>query len=285
MANRRGTHALMTKVRQAEKQLERNELPEKPFEPWELRLTLGAGERPGDLVARLDGAVAERGAFRLGPFELDLRPGERLAVTGPNGSGKSTLLGLLLGTVPLAAGRAHARARTRLGSLEQARETYAGDERARRPLPRAHGPDRRGRAHAAGEVRPRRRPHRPRRRLALARRAHPRPARRAPGARRQRASSSTSRRTTSTWRRSSSSSRPSPATTGTLVVVSHDRRFLERVAPTRELRSACRACWQIVTSDKTSARLPGRSWPSPRGRRRRPAATSVARSTASRRRA
>jgi ATPase subunit of ABC transporter with duplicated ATPase domains len=127
MADRRGTHALMTKVRQAERLLDRNELPEKPFEPWELRLSLAAGERTGDLVVRLEGAVAERGSFRLGPVDVDLRPGERLAITGRNGSGKSTLLGLLLGTVPLVAGARAIGRRTRIGSLEQARTAYDGD--------------------------------------------------------------------------------------------------------------------------------------------------------------
>ena len=47
MADRRGTHALMTKVRQAERLLDRNELPEKPFEPWQLQLGLKAGTRSG----------------------------------------------------------------------------------------------------------------------------------------------------------------------------------------------------------------------------------------------
>jgi ATPase subunit of ABC transporter with duplicated ATPase domains len=127
-ADRRGTHALMTKVRQAERLLARNELPEKPFEPWELQLSLRAGTRPGDLVVRLDGAVATRGSFRLGPVDLDLVPGERLAVTGPNGSGKSTLLGLLTGEVHLAAGRRTVGRRTVLGSLTQGRTAYAGAE-------------------------------------------------------------------------------------------------------------------------------------------------------------
>ena len=113
-------------MRQAEKLLERNELPDKPFQPWELRLKLGARRRLGDLVLRLEGAVAERGAFRLGPIDLDLLPGERLAVTGPNGSGKSTLLALLLGELPLAAGRRAVGRTTVVGALEQSRA--AGDE-------------------------------------------------------------------------------------------------------------------------------------------------------------
>ena len=104
MADRRGTHALMTKVRQAERLLDRNELPEKPFEPWQLQLGLRAGTRSGSTVARLAGAVARRGDFTLGPIDLDLVPGERLAVTGRNGSGKSTLLGMLLGELPLERG-------------------------------------------------------------------------------------------------------------------------------------------------------------------------------------
>jgi ATPase subunit of ABC transporter with duplicated ATPase domains len=127
-ANRRGTHALRTKVRQAERLFERNELPGKPFEPWELHLSLDAGERPGNLVAALHGAVAELGRFRLGPVNLDLAPGERLAVTGRNGSGKSTLLGMLLGNVPLAAGVRSMGRRTTVGSIGQGRDPFARDD-------------------------------------------------------------------------------------------------------------------------------------------------------------
>jgi ATPase subunit of ABC transporter with duplicated ATPase domains len=127
-ADRRATHALQTKVRQAERLLERNELPEKPFEPWELRLSLEAGERPGDLVAALEDAVVTRGDFRLGPVSLDLRAGERLAVTGRNGSGKSTLLGALLGELPLLEGRRLIGRKTTVGALAQDRTAYGGDE-------------------------------------------------------------------------------------------------------------------------------------------------------------
>jgi ATPase subunit of ABC transporter with duplicated ATPase domains len=127
LANRRGTQALTSKVRAAEKRLERLEGIEKPWQPWRLRLELGVS-RAGDLVARLSGAVVERGDFRLGPIDLELRHGDRLAVVGPNGAGKTTLLGALLGDLPLAAGTREVGPGIRLGELEQKRSEFAGPE-------------------------------------------------------------------------------------------------------------------------------------------------------------
>jgi ATPase subunit of ABC transporter with duplicated ATPase domains len=125
-ADRRATHALETKVRQAERLLDRNELPDKPFQPWELKLTLQAGRRPSDLVLQLSGAAARRGAFRLGPVDIDLTPRERLSIAGPNGAGKSTLLGMLLGDVPLTGGERRVGRRTVIGTIGQERVGYAG---------------------------------------------------------------------------------------------------------------------------------------------------------------
>jgi ATPase subunit of ABC transporter with duplicated ATPase domains len=125
-SDRRATHALETKVRQAERLLERNELPEKPFEPWELRLTFRAGARLSDRVLSLDSAVAERGSFGLGPLDLDLVPGERLSVVGRNGAGKTTLLGMLLGEIPLVTGQRVVGRGTVLGAIGQQRVAYDG---------------------------------------------------------------------------------------------------------------------------------------------------------------
>ena len=121
MADRRGTHALMTKVRQAERLLERNPVAEKPFEPWELRLGLHAGKRVARMVARLQGAVVSRGSFALGSVDLDLEPGERLAVTGRNGTGKSTLPAALQGTLPLEQGTREVGRQTVIGTIAQER--------------------------------------------------------------------------------------------------------------------------------------------------------------------
>ena len=127
-SDRRGTKALAGKVRQAARALERVEQVDKPYEPWNLHLSFAAAQRPGDRVASLEGAVGERGSFRLGPLDLDLAAGERLAVTGRNGSGKSTLLAVLLGDLPLAAGTRDIGRTTEIGALDQRRTTYAGDE-------------------------------------------------------------------------------------------------------------------------------------------------------------
>jgi len=105
--------------------IERLERAEKPYEPWELRMDLSANRRAGDVVARLEDAVVERGPFRLGPVDLELGWRDRLAVVGANGTGKTTLLEALLGRVPLAAGRRFVGPGVVLGELDQRRLEFA----------------------------------------------------------------------------------------------------------------------------------------------------------------
>jgi ATPase subunit of ABC transporter with duplicated ATPase domains len=108
--------------------LTRIEAVEKPYEPWELRLGLTPGARSGDVIARLEGAVVERGSFRLGPLDVAVGWGDRLAIAGPNGSGKTTLLDALLGRCPLAAGTRRLGPGAVLGELEQDRAALTGPQ-------------------------------------------------------------------------------------------------------------------------------------------------------------
>ncbi len=127
-ADRRGTNALRGKVRQAEKRLERLEKIDKPWRPWRLQLSLAARTRGGDVVAGLHSAVVERGSFRLGPIDLDVAWGDRVAIVGRNGAGKTTLLRALIGDVPLARGTRTLGSGVVVGELDQQRTLFATDE-------------------------------------------------------------------------------------------------------------------------------------------------------------
>jgi len=104
------------------------ETVEKPYEPWQLHLGLAPAARSGDVVVRLEHAVVERGKFRLGPLDLAVAWGERLAIAGPNGSGKTTLLDAVLGRLPLTAGERWVGPGAVLGELEQDRAALSGPE-------------------------------------------------------------------------------------------------------------------------------------------------------------
>jgi ATPase subunit of ABC transporter with duplicated ATPase domains len=115
-----------TKAKAIERRLERLGDPGKPWEGWDLRLSLQAGRRSGQVVASLAGAEVDRGRFRLGPVDLELRWRDRLALTGPNGAGKSTLLGLLTGELRPTAGTVRLGAGVAVGHLGQDRTPGTG---------------------------------------------------------------------------------------------------------------------------------------------------------------
>jgi branched-chain amino acid transport system ATP-binding protein len=62
--------------------------------------------RGGAALLSVSGLVVRRGGAEiLHGIDLDVRPGEIVALIGPNGAGKSTLLGAIAGVYPPAAGR------------------------------------------------------------------------------------------------------------------------------------------------------------------------------------
>jgi ATPase subunit of ABC transporter with duplicated ATPase domains len=110
------------------RELGRLEEVDGPRDPWQLRLSLDPATRGPDDVAGLAAAVVDRGDFRLGPVDLTVHRGDRVALTGPNGSGKSTLLGALLGRLPLSSGRSWLGRSVVVGEVDQVRRTFAADE-------------------------------------------------------------------------------------------------------------------------------------------------------------
>ncbi|MGH9126383.1 MAG: ABC-F family ATP-binding cassette domain-containing protein [Acidimicrobiales bacterium] len=116
------TEKQAAKVRASERRLDRLAVVDKPWEGWRLQLSLAPERRSGDLVARLSGAVVERGSFALGPVDLEVGWAERIAVLGPNGSGKSTLLRTILGREPLFAGTRWAGPSVVFGTIDQGRQ-------------------------------------------------------------------------------------------------------------------------------------------------------------------
>jgi ATPase subunit of ABC transporter with duplicated ATPase domains len=129
-ADRRGTHALMSKTRAAARRLEvlDRDRVEKPWQPWELQLDLAPQGRSGDLVVALEEAVIERDGFRLGPIDVHVAWGERVSIAGPNGSGKTTLIDALIGRLKLAAGNRRVGPSVVFGEIGQRRDLLRPDE-------------------------------------------------------------------------------------------------------------------------------------------------------------
>jgi ATPase subunit of ABC transporter with duplicated ATPase domains len=120
------TEQLAGRAARTERAIDRLEEVEEPRDPWELRLSIPDAGRSGDVVARAVHAVAEVGSFRLGPVDLSVHLGDRVAVVGPNGSGKSTLLAVLLGRLEPVEGTSEVGSNVVVGEIEQARLRFVG---------------------------------------------------------------------------------------------------------------------------------------------------------------
>jgi ATPase subunit of ABC transporter with duplicated ATPase domains len=122
------TEKQAAKARQTERLIERLDVVEEPRKEWDLRMEIAVAPRAGAIVASMRGAVVRRGAFTLGPVDLQIDWADRVAVTGPNGSGKTTLLSALLGRIPLDEGHVMLGGSVVVGEVDQARGKFLGAE-------------------------------------------------------------------------------------------------------------------------------------------------------------
>ncbi len=120
------TEQLAGKAAQTKRAMERLDPVDKPHQGWELHLDIPDAPRSGDIVARLSGAVVERDGFRLGPVDLLIEYGDRIALLGPNGAGKSTLIDVILGRIAPTEGTASLGSNVLPGEIEQVRTQLRG---------------------------------------------------------------------------------------------------------------------------------------------------------------
>ncbi len=97
---------------------------DKPWQPWELRLSIADADRGSTEVAVLDQVFVKRGEFQLGPITEVIRAGDRVLIDGPNGSGKTTLVDVVLGRLEPTAGTVTAGPSVRFGVIGQTRTRF-----------------------------------------------------------------------------------------------------------------------------------------------------------------
>jgi ATPase subunit of ABC transporter with duplicated ATPase domains len=118
---------LAGKAARTQRAIERLDVVEEPRDAWQLHLTFGEAPRSGAIVSRLTRALVRRGAFVLGPLDLTIDFGQRIAVQGHNGSGKTTLIDLIIGRLATDDGHAYRGPSVVVGELEQGRSQLTGD--------------------------------------------------------------------------------------------------------------------------------------------------------------
>jgi ATPase subunit of ABC transporter with duplicated ATPase domains len=122
------TEKQAAKARQTQRMIERLDVVEEPRKEWELRMEIAAAPRSGSVVATLRGATVKRGDFAFGPVDLQIDWADRVAITGANGAGKSTLLAALLGRLELDGGSSVLGSGVVVGEVDQARGLFLGGE-------------------------------------------------------------------------------------------------------------------------------------------------------------
>ena len=114
-----------SRERKLERYLESEERVDKPRSRWGLKLDLAGADGGSEVVVRAEDVsfAYPGGPQLLSEMTFDLLANQRIALIGPNGAGKSTLFRLLLGQLVPSSGLLRVSPSVRLGYLAQESET------------------------------------------------------------------------------------------------------------------------------------------------------------------
>ncbi len=108
-----------SRVSAIEKQVSRLEELQPVKHRLPLNLHFQFSERSGEIVFQLKNAEVARNNFHLGPLDLEISYGDRIAIIGPNGQGKTTLLQVLAGKCKIDNGFFRVGSKVKIGYLPQ----------------------------------------------------------------------------------------------------------------------------------------------------------------------
>jgi len=125
---RRLAKKVAAKAKSREKKLERyvesDERVDKPKLGWQVKLDFGDAPTSGqDVLTLEDVSVGYGDNVLLHDLNLQLRQGSRVALIGPNGAGKTTLIRTITGGLASLAGRVRLGAKVRVGYMAQEQES------------------------------------------------------------------------------------------------------------------------------------------------------------------
>lgn len=110
-----------SRQKKLDRYLESDERVDKPRPDWHIKLDFNPSRHLGSSVINLEEVVIGYDPAQplITGINLDLRSGQRIALTGPNGCGKTTLLRAILGQVPTISGKIHLSSTAQLGYMPQ----------------------------------------------------------------------------------------------------------------------------------------------------------------------
>ncbi len=111
----------VSREKKLERYLDDEERVEKPQRSWQMRMAFEETPHLGRTVIETNDLAVGYAALPplLAGLNLQLRAGQRVALTGPNGSGKTTLLRTITGEIPALSGEIHLGSSVRIGYMSQ----------------------------------------------------------------------------------------------------------------------------------------------------------------------